>query len=713
MWGSVPEIYWASNRRPATRFVTTSGFLADVNPGRPGTDADPKDVDPIMWQYFYEDLAQHPPRYVIDTSSGTDPRRAVRTDRRVPEAAEVHGRGLPLRPLDRQDRHLRTPVGAHLKAPFAGVDDRRMPGSHRTGSLLVTASVVLALLIAALPGVAGAATADDSVAQAGVVLATDLGPGWTETPAQRSVTSPLTHVRCSGMQEGPGDLRPVRRPPPGYHDSNFECPSQRGPVQLVNEVTVFPSMRAAKRAIERISSPALRSCIKRTELRAFSKARAPRTRAGRSVLKSRLASSVTSKTANLSGDDKAGLALTISGRPEGGRRTGFTLAVAFARVGRALSEFNIVTVGSTGTVHAGQAHAVDPAAPGGARGLSSLSSDPRPPSMTDECRVRVARARSGPSRSSPSPPRPSFPCSQGRRLRAPPSSAADQTAAQAGVVVATDLGPGWTETPHKPSDSSDAQLKKYASCRRLGKTVTLLANKGKKFAEAQSPNFEQAGIKFNNSTIVLNDVQTATSAMTSLSSPTFANCLRDIGKVALAKLKKNPKIASQIASTSVDVSPASLSLPSDQEAALVTVMTLHTKTGLAVHSGFVFDFVRMGHALDGISVEYSPSRDAAAPRIAPRALAPAPADGAGRSAGGRVTKNGRGMASRRRRAPWPWPCSRSPAPRLGSPPRRAPAQLRVQPTRQLRKRDWSSRPTSARGGPRRRTTGPTVPPRCS
>ena len=95
--------------------------------------------------------------------------------------------------------------------------------------------------------------------------------------------------------------------------------------------------------------------------------------------------------------------------------------------------------------------------------------------------------------------------------------------------------------------------------------------------------------------------------MTSLSSPTFANCLRDIGKVALAKLKKNPKIASQIASTSVDVSPASLSLPSDQEAALVTVMTLHTKTGLAVHSGFVFDFVRMGRALDGISVEYSPS----------------------------------------------------------------------------------------------------------
>jgi 4-amino-4-deoxy-L-arabinose transferase-like glycosyltransferase len=68
VWGSVPEIYWASNRRPATRFITTPGFLADVNPGRPGVEADPKNVDPVMWQYFYEDLAAHPPRYVIDTS---------------------------------------------------------------------------------------------------------------------------------------------------------------------------------------------------------------------------------------------------------------------------------------------------------------------------------------------------------------------------------------------------------------------------------------------------------------------------------------------------------------------------------------------------------------------------------------------------------------------------------------------------------------------
>jgi hypothetical protein len=187
------------------------------------------------------------------------------------------------------------------------------------------------------------------------------------------------------------------------------------------------------------------------------------------------------------------------------------------------------------------------------------------------------------------------------------AGAADQTAAQAGVVVASDLGTGWTETPRKPSDDSDSDLRKYASCRRLGKAVTLLSNKAKKYAEAKSSNFEQAGIKVSNQTIVLANDQTATMVMNSLASPTFANCLRDVGNRAAAKVKKDPKLAGQVASTSVSVTPTSLSLPGDQEAALLTVMTLRTKAGVAIQAGFVFDFVRVGRALDGISVQYSPS----------------------------------------------------------------------------------------------------------
>ena len=40
VWGSVPEIYWASNLRPATRFITTS-TLTDSLPGRPAFDGTP------------------------------------------------------------------------------------------------------------------------------------------------------------------------------------------------------------------------------------------------------------------------------------------------------------------------------------------------------------------------------------------------------------------------------------------------------------------------------------------------------------------------------------------------------------------------------------------------------------------------------------------------------------------------------------------------
>jgi 4-amino-4-deoxy-L-arabinose transferase-like glycosyltransferase len=69
VWGSVPEIYWASGAQPATRFVTTNTFLADNHPGRPGGDADPTATDPQAWDWFFADLAAHPPRYIVDTSS--------------------------------------------------------------------------------------------------------------------------------------------------------------------------------------------------------------------------------------------------------------------------------------------------------------------------------------------------------------------------------------------------------------------------------------------------------------------------------------------------------------------------------------------------------------------------------------------------------------------------------------------------------------------
>jgi 4-amino-4-deoxy-L-arabinose transferase-like glycosyltransferase len=67
VWGHVPEIYWASHRRPATRFLT-SGFLSGWEPGRPGNDAKVEDATPGAWELFFEDFAIHPPTYILDTA---------------------------------------------------------------------------------------------------------------------------------------------------------------------------------------------------------------------------------------------------------------------------------------------------------------------------------------------------------------------------------------------------------------------------------------------------------------------------------------------------------------------------------------------------------------------------------------------------------------------------------------------------------------------
>ena len=69
VWGSEPEIYWASNLQPATRFLTTPTFLTGNHPGRPSSDKVTTDADTEQnWEYFFEDFAKRPPRYVLDTS---------------------------------------------------------------------------------------------------------------------------------------------------------------------------------------------------------------------------------------------------------------------------------------------------------------------------------------------------------------------------------------------------------------------------------------------------------------------------------------------------------------------------------------------------------------------------------------------------------------------------------------------------------------------
>jgi hypothetical protein len=67
VWGALPEVYWASNRRPATRFATNS-FVTGHWGGRPEGDLSSDLATPDALDLFLADFGEHPPRYVIDTS---------------------------------------------------------------------------------------------------------------------------------------------------------------------------------------------------------------------------------------------------------------------------------------------------------------------------------------------------------------------------------------------------------------------------------------------------------------------------------------------------------------------------------------------------------------------------------------------------------------------------------------------------------------------
>ncbi|MGZ8735045.1 MAG: ArnT family glycosyltransferase [Acidimicrobiia bacterium] len=67
VWGALPEVYWASNRRPATRFASNS-FVTGHWGGRPEGDLTADLATPGALEQFLADFGEHPPRYVIDTS---------------------------------------------------------------------------------------------------------------------------------------------------------------------------------------------------------------------------------------------------------------------------------------------------------------------------------------------------------------------------------------------------------------------------------------------------------------------------------------------------------------------------------------------------------------------------------------------------------------------------------------------------------------------
>jgi len=67
IWGEFPEIYWASGREPATRFIHT-GFLTGQTGGRDDGVARLSDGLPGAWALLDQDFAAHPATLIVDTS---------------------------------------------------------------------------------------------------------------------------------------------------------------------------------------------------------------------------------------------------------------------------------------------------------------------------------------------------------------------------------------------------------------------------------------------------------------------------------------------------------------------------------------------------------------------------------------------------------------------------------------------------------------------
>ncbi len=68
VWGHLPEIYWASGARPATRFLSSGFYLGDWG-GRPAGNRSADVPTPGARVMLMSDLRLRPPRYILDTTS--------------------------------------------------------------------------------------------------------------------------------------------------------------------------------------------------------------------------------------------------------------------------------------------------------------------------------------------------------------------------------------------------------------------------------------------------------------------------------------------------------------------------------------------------------------------------------------------------------------------------------------------------------------------
>jgi hypothetical protein len=197
------------------------------------------------------------------------------------------------------------------------------------------------------------------------------------------------------------------------------------------------------------------------------------------------------------------------------------------------------------------------------------------------------------------------------------AASTNRAIASAGTFVAADFGVGWKQTPyHSGSGNTERAVRSIASCRSLGGDFLdeLGSHPRHAQAHAQSPNFSHTGTKVNNDVTILADTATAQHVLTTIASPAFADCFRQVGYRSLANLKKkDPKTARLFASTAVDVVPRSLALPADQTAGIELRIDFTLSSGQTVRSVIDLDAARIANTIIGYSVEYAPDATSTLP----------------------------------------------------------------------------------------------------
>jgi len=92
VWGQAPEVYWASARRPATRFATT-GFVTGTSGGRPPSHVGSRYAVPGAASDFYADLRRTPPVLIADMSTADQRHASFYPPAHFPEFQRFLDRG--------------------------------------------------------------------------------------------------------------------------------------------------------------------------------------------------------------------------------------------------------------------------------------------------------------------------------------------------------------------------------------------------------------------------------------------------------------------------------------------------------------------------------------------------------------------------------------------------------------------------------------------